>query len=248
MAFLVKPTIDKIAQKHIEHIEKEADYKVKFRGFPTVLFWPKTFSTDRLDQVIAETFDIHDWHYYQKKHTKIEKGDILLDVGTAEGLFPLTVIDKCKHVYMVEPSRIFYNSLQQTFAKYKEKLTIFHVAVGNEDGVIAFDEDSLDGKVAETSKANTYSIDISKIDSLFKNDERITYLKADIEGFEEEMLKGAEQTIKRNKPKIAITTYHTQNNPDEIISIIKGFVPEYNYYIKGIYEKTPKPVMIHFWI
>jgi hypothetical protein len=62
------------------------------------------------------------------------------------------------------------------------------------------------------------------------------------------MLKGAEQTIKDNKPKIAITTYHTQNDPNEIISIIKGFVPEYNYYVKGIYELAPKPVMIHFWI
>jgi hypothetical protein len=89
---------------------------------------------------------------------------------------------------------------------------------------------------------------INKVDTLFNKVEKITYLKADIEGFEAEMLKGAEQTIKRNKPKIAITTYHTQNNPEEIISIIKEFVPEYNYYVKGIYEKTPKPVMIHFWI
>ena len=62
------------------------------------------------------------------------------------------------------------------------------------------------------------------------------------------MLKGAEQTIKNNKPKIAITAYHTQNDPNEIIAIIKGFVPEYNYYVKGIYEMDPKPVMIHFWI
>ena len=73
-------------------------------------------------------------------------------------------------------------------------------------------------------------------------------MKADIEGFELEMLKGAEQTIKNNKPKIAITTYHTQNNPKEIIDLIKSFVPEYNYYVKGIYEQTPKPVLIHFWI
>ena len=84
--------------------------------------------------------------------------------------------------------------------------------------------------------------------NLKKKGEKITYLKADIEGFEAEMLKGAELTIKRNKPKIAITTYHTQNDPKEIIDLITGFVPEYKFYVKGIYEKTPKPVMIHFWI
>ncbi len=248
LRFLIKPTINTIAKKHIAKIEEKEDFLINFFEFPTIVHWPKSFSTNRLDQVIAETFDKNDWHYYQKEHTVIEKDDILLDIGTAEGLFPLTVIDKCKHIYMVEPSRIFTSCLNKTFAKFTDKITIFNVAVGNEDGIISFDEDSLDGKVTDENILNSYKTEIFKIDSLFKNNEKITFLKADIEGFEQEMLKGAEQTIKRNKPKIAITTYHTQNNPEEIISLIKGFVPEYNYYVKGIYEKTPKPVLIHFWI
>jgi hypothetical protein len=138
--------------------------------------------------------------------------------------------------------------LSKTFSNYTDKVTILNTAVGNEDGTINFNENSLEGMVSHEINDNTEKVSISKIDSLFKNDEKITFLKADIEGFEEEMLKGAEQTIKRNKPKIAITTYHTQNNPQEIIKIIKGFVPEYNYYVKGIYSVTPKPILIHFWI
>jgi FkbM family methyltransferase len=246
--FLTKPKINGIAKTHIETIEKKAEYEINFHNFKDVLYWPIGFSLNRLDQVIAETLDKNDWHYYQKKHTEVENGEIILDIGTAEGLFPLTVMDKCEHVYMIEPSKIFFNCLNKTFKNQKSKITIFNVAVGNQDGVIPFDENSLDGKVALENEKNTYNINISKIDSLLKNNQRITYLKADIEGFEQEMLKGAEKTIKRNKPKIAITTYHTQNDPDEIVSIIKGFVPEYNYYVKGIYEKTPKPVLIHFWI
>ena len=35
---------------------------------------------------------------------------------------------------------------------------------------------------------------------------------------------------------------------DEIIALIKSFVPEYNYFVKGIHGEEPKPVMIHFWI
>jgi FkbM family methyltransferase len=245
--FLVKPKINIIAKKNIDTITKKTEYEIKLLNFIDILYWPKVFSLNRLDQVIAETLDKNDWHYYQKKHTEVEKGEIILDIGTAEGLFPLTVIDKCEHVYMIEPSKIFHHCLNKTFVNYKNKITLFNVAVGNEDGVIPFDENSLDGKVALENQNNTYQIGINKIDTLLKN-KKITYLKADIEGFELEMLKGAEETIKGNKPKIAITTYHTQNDPKEIISIIKSFVPEYNYYVKGIYEKTPKPVLIHFWI
>ena len=246
--FLTKPKINTIAKQHIKTIHLNDEYEVLFHAFPHKLFWPKSFTINRLDQVIAETFDPKDWHYYQKKQTPIEKGEILLDIGTAEGLFPLTVVDVCNHIYIVEPSTTFNKCLKKTFSNHLDKVTIFNTAIGNEDGVITFNEDSLDGMISDVTTDDSQQISINKVDTLFKNGEKITYLKADIEGFEAEMLKGAEQTIKRNKPKIAITTYHTQNDPKEIIDLITGFVPEYKYYVKGIYEKTPKPVMIHFWI
>jgi len=249
LRFLIKPKINALAKSFISQINyNDNEVEVKFKTSKDSLFWPKTFSLKRFNQVVCESFDTNDWHYYQKEHTEVEDGEIILDIGTAEGLFPLIVMNKCKHIYMVEPSKIFCTCLTKTFSQYKDKITVFNVAVGNEDAIISFDENSLDGKVANETDDNTYKININKIDSLFTNNEKITYLKADIEGFEQEMLKGAEQTIKRNKPKIAITTYHTQNDPKEIIDIIKSFVPEYNYYVKGIYEKTPKPVMIHFWV
>lgn len=247
LQFLTKPKINAIAKKHIQNIQLNDYYEVSFNAFSNKLFWPKNFTVDRLDQVIAETFDPNDWHFYQKEQTPIEKGEILLDIGTAEGLFPLTVVDTCNHIYMVEPSTTFHKCLNKTFSNHLDKVTIFNTAIGNEDGMITFNEDSLDGMISDV-KNDSQLMSINKVDTLFKKGERITYLKADIEGFEAEMLKGAEQTIKRNKPKIAITTYHTQNDPKEIIDLITGFVPEYKYYVKGIYEKTPKPVMIHFWI
>lgn len=249
MSFLVKPKINTIAKKYVTSITKnESNFELKFTNTPDSLFWPENFSLNRLDQVICETMDANDWHFYQKQGTVIEQDEYLLDIGTAEGLFPLTVVEKCKQIYMIEPSKVFYECLNKTFKNHTEKIAIYNVAVGNEDGLISFDENSLDGKVAIENQENTYKISINKIDTLLSNNQKVTYLKADIEGFESEMLKGAEQTIKRNKPKIAITTYHTQNDPKEIIDLIKGFVPEYKYYVKGIYEKTPKPVMIHFWV
>ncbi|WP_294733580.1 FkbM family methyltransferase [uncultured Flavobacterium sp.] len=246
--FLTKPKINSIAKRYIDKVVNKEDYHISFKGTDKVLYWPKEFPLNRLDQVVCETFDTSDWHYYQKEHTVIQEGEILLDIGTAEGLFSLLEIDKCDHIYMVEPGGKFYKTLQKTFKPYKNKTSISNVAVGNEDTEVLFSDDSLTGKVVEGNEASVQKIDLRKIDTLLSNNERITYLKADIEGFEEQMLEGAELTIKRNKPRIAITTYHGENDPKEIIRIIKSFVPEYKYYVKGIYEETPKPVLIHFWI
>jgi FkbM family methyltransferase len=244
--FLTNPKINSIASKYIANIKENIyDVEIIFNNINGILYWPKNFTINRLKQIICETFDENDWHYYQKKHTEVKKGEIILDIGTAEGLFPLAVIDKCKHIYMIEPSTSFFTCLKKTFKNHSDKTTFFNTAVGNEDSWVTFDENSIEGMISKDESLN--KISINKVDTLMQ-DKKITYLKADIEGFEQEMLKGAEQTIKINKPKIAITTYHDGNNPKEIIALIKSYVPEYNYYYKGIYEMTPKPVMIHFWI
>lgn len=248
LAFLIKPKVNNIAKRYIRNIEQQGNFfEVSFNTISKTLFWPISFPIAGINQVTAETFDKKDWHYYQKEHTEIEDGEILLDIGTAEGLFPLVVLDKCRHIYMVEPSVIFFEALQKTFAGYSDKTTIFKTATGENDGEVFFEEGALAGQVSK-NQTGSNKVKISKIDTLFNQGQKITYLKADIEGFEQEMLKGAEKTIKQNKPKIAITTYHPENNSDEIIKLIKSYVPEYKYYVKGIHGEEPKPVMIHFWI
>jgi FkbM family methyltransferase len=246
-SFLVKPKVDVIAKRYIKNVSSNNEYsEISFHAISNILYWPNKFSVNGMNQVTSETFDVKDWHYYQYETTKIENNEILLDIGTAEGLFPLTVIDKCKHIYMIEPSKIFIKSLEKTFDKFQEKTTIINSAVGSIDNEVFFNEDSLDGQVSINNNGN-HKISLSKIDTLFK-DKKITYLKADIEGFEQEMLLGAAETIKANKPKIAITTYHKENDPENIINLIKSYVPEYKYFVKGIHGEEPKPVMIHFWI
>lgn len=246
--FITKPTTKKIASQYIERIEKKSFYEVKFKNNSEILFWPLEFDIDSIYQVTSETFDSHDWHYYRKTHTPIVEGEILLDIGTAEGLFPLMVAQSCKKIYLVEPSKLFSECLERTFEPYKEKVLIHNVAIGDADGVINFSEDSLIGRIGDHKESSKNEIEIKKIDSIIPQNQKITYIKADIEGFEYEMLKGAEKTIKNNKPKIAITTYHKENDAQQMIDLILSYVPEYKFYVKGIFEQGPKPVMIHFWI
>lgn len=244
--FLFKPQVLALANTYIKEIVEHTDgWTVTFKSIPQTLYWPKECPVEGIYQVSTETFDTRDWHYYQKKHTEVMDGEVLVDVGAAEGLFALSVIDRCEKAILIEPNDFFVFALKKTFSGYREKVTIHPVAVGETPGVIHFDPNSLTGKIdAETGMEK----ELNTIDALLRDEKKITFLKADVEGFEESMLKGAEQTIKKHRPKLAITSYHPENNPQEIIRIIKGFVPEYNHTVKGIIETGGKPVMIHFWI
>lgn len=61
-----------------------------------------------------------------------------------------------------------------------------------------------------------------------------TYLKADIEGSEMRMLRGAENTIKNFHPKLAISVYHKR---DDLLTIPK--------FISGLYHKYRFGLRMH---
>ncbi len=151
--------------------------------------------------------------------------EYILDIGTAEGLMPLSIASKAAKLILIEPNRHFQEALKYTFAPFKEKVRIIHSAVGKEQGVVFFQDASLSSVVSQENE-QTYQVPINTIDSLLAEESRITYLKADIEGFEYDMLLGAEATIRKHKPKIAITSYHNENKHEEIIALIKSYVPD----------------------
>ncbi|MCM2268263.1 MAG: FkbM family methyltransferase [Elusimicrobiales bacterium] len=59
-----------------------------------------------------------------------------------------------------------------------------------------------------------------------------TFIKLDVEGAELEALKGAAETIKRNRPKLAVCVYHKPGDLFEIPLFIRSLVPEYRLYLR----------------
>jgi FkbM family methyltransferase len=242
--FLLKPKLKIIGLRYIDSMEKSTQFlKVKFKTLSDELYWPVEYDEVGVFQVSAETFDYSDWHNYQSIF-KVLPSDTVLDVGAAEGLFALCVIKKCKHVILVEPNSRFIEALKETFAPYYKLVELHEVAVSDKEGIITFSETSLSGSINSTQGR---VVKVGTIDEIVAQ-RRIDFLKADIEGNELSMLKGAINTIMQNKPRIVVTTYHDANNADQIIALIKSYVPDYNYKKRGIFHKQGKPVTVHFWV
>lgn len=63
-------------------------------------------------------------------------------------------------------------------------------------------------------------------------DRDVTFLKMDIEGAEKEALLGARKTIKRCRPKLAISVYHKPEDIWELPELILDIYPDYELYIR----------------
>ena len=63
-------------------------------------------------------------------------------------------------------------------------------------------------------------------------DEPVTLLKMDVEGAEQNALKGCKNIIQEKKPKLAICIYHNVDDLWEIPIMIKQLVPEYKLFVR----------------
>ena len=143
--------------------------------------------------------DLASPHRYETSDFKVEQGDIVVDAGVAEGNFALSVVDRAKKLYLFEPDSEWVEPLLLTFAPFKEKVTIEHSYI--------------------SAKSNG-TTEIS-LDDYF-GDKKIDFIKADIEGAEPLLLEGAKRIMEKDSPKIAICTYHRQDDAENCKKILES--------------------------
>ncbi|TLD82003.1 FkbM family methyltransferase [Helicobacter sp. MIT 05-5293] len=90
--------------------------------------------------------------------------------------------------------------------------------------------------ISQRNATQTEEVEIITLDSYIKEHNlEVGFIKVDIEGFELEFLKGAEKTIKEQKPAMLISIYH---NPEHFL-YIKPMIESWNL---GYQFKIYKPI------
>lgn len=247
--FLTGPTCSANSHEYIESVEQGQEWiTVRLRGVSRPLYWPKDQPMYSLYMVLSEALDQRNWHYYEVPETRVTSDDIVADCGAAEGIFSLLVQPRARHVYAIEPAPHWTDSLRRTFAE-APNVTVMPVGVGDVAGTAFLSGGALDSVVSDTRTEGGQEITVETIDRLFaERDRPLTYLKADLEGFELSMLAGAKHSIARYRPKIAITTYHVVEHAREIATFLQRVEPAYRIRTKGIDAVTGSPVMLHAWV
>jgi len=161
--------------------------------------------------------------------TKLVKdGDIVLDVGANVGIHTVafSIAAGTGYVYAFEPVVEMARRLSENCALNRvENVTILPCALGasnedlnmsvNVDGVALEGTSSLVQSVHVVENPEFYqnrSVKVRTLDSLLGElgiDDRIDFIKMDVEGFETYILEGATKTLKKNKP-IMIIEAHSQ--------------------------------------
>lgn len=95
----------------------------------------------------------------------------------------------------------------------------------------------------EGAKHEKITLDTVAIDDVL-NGRKATFIKMDIEGSELDALHGAEKTIKKYKPFLAICVYHKKEDLITILPYLKSIVPEYKMYLRH-HSKTASDLVLY---
>lgn len=124
--------------------------------------------------------------------------------------------------------------LIEEWALDSESIELVNAGLGQNDCVMS--ATSLGGQLtnlalSHDTGASQTKVGIVSLDS-FLDGHSVSFIKADIEGMETQLLKGAQSTIHRDKPKIAICVYHYPTDIPEIANYLSVLVPDYRFALR----------------
>jgi FkbM family methyltransferase len=146
---------------------------------------------------LTETYEKDVWRSLMGE---LHPGNVFADVGVYIGLYTVAVarrVGTAGHVYGFEPDPVSYGHALEHIKlnSLQDHVTLIHAAVGESDKPVFFKFAAESGHIATSKDNDVTKVDCVRLDQFF-SDEKLDILKIDVEGFEEEVLKGAVGLLK----------------------------------------------------
>ena len=172
----------------------------------------------------------------------IKSGTDSIDVGVYRGVYSYEMSKYSEKVHSFEPNPIIFKYINKNLKKFIKNIHLYNFALSNQNKTMnlkipirnsnsnkeIFEEYYEMGKATIHNENNfenyeNFEIQTKKIDEL-NFDNKISFIKIDVEGHELEVIEGAINTIKRDKPVllVEIEKQYTKKEVAESINFINS--------------------------
>jgi len=183
---------------------------------------------------------------YDYSFAHASPGDIVIDCGAHIGGFTRVALQaKARLVVAVEPEKSNIAAFRRNFARELKsgKVILVEKGIWDKTGILPLHlsktGDSHSVAIPQNS-GRDQGIEVVTLDSIVKNLNlpRVDFVKMDIEGSEQNALAGASHTLKQWHPRLAISSYHKQGDPQAICALVWSLWPA---YLTGSKDRTRGP-------
>ena len=170
--------------------------------------------------------------YFDLPEMRPQKEEIFVDAGSFDGKTSLLFqkwAGKNSFVYAFEPDLQNSRVCRNNFEKEGIKNIVIEKGLWKEKGRLQFCVEA-NGASAVSTDGKEY-IDVTTLDEEIR-DNKISFIKMDIEGSEEEALLGAKRVIKKNLPKLAISIYHRPEDIWRLPQLVLALNDNYRLFLR----------------
>jgi FkbM family methyltransferase len=164
------------------------------------------------------------------------KEEVFVDCGAFDGDSTQEFIKRRSgsfgQIIAIEPDPVNYRALEAQLSalpfEMVSRIQVVQSAVGSKREKVTF---NATGTAASSIGEGSYEVHCAPLDEILE-DFKPTFIKMDIEGAEPDALLGARKVIERNKPVLAICTYHAQEHLWQIPLMIQSFCDDYQFLFR----------------
>jgi FkbM family methyltransferase len=192
--------------------------ELSFRGKK---FYINVYDTDS-EWLFLDELDI------AEKYWNVKEGDVVVDVGASYGVYTIySLLLGATYVYAFEPN------------KYKFKIMLENIFSNNLGGevnpIMSFVGD---GTIKPFNlQPTTESKEGLPLDSLIPITHKINWIKVDVEGYELEVIRGAQNIIEQHKPNLYIedhTSIYDFVKTEQKMDKLKDIIKPYGYNFESV--------------
>ena len=168
----------------------------------------------------------------------ITPGTDSVDIGVYRGVYSYEMSKYSRLVHAFEPNPILFNNIAKNLKKIIKNIIFYDWALSDKDELASlkvpirnkkynknnFEEYFQMGKASihgknKINEFESFDIKSKQLDN-FNFDNKISFIKIDVEGHEAEVIKGSEKTIRDNKP-ILLVEIEEQYTQKKVIDTLK---------------------------
>lgn len=209
-----------VNHKIADYISRKSGDLIRKRGNKQMAIYANEYIGIQINQFgYFEDDELGTLFEYLDPLTDIFAEGTAIDIGANIGNHSLYFSSRFKNVQAFEPNpRTF--SLLKFNTEFLDNVECYPIGLGDIEGTFSLRQDSMNPALASikynpSPHCKSIQIPVKTLDELnIGKKEGICLMKMDVEGFEENVIKGGEQTLKNNQP-IVVLEQHKSEFTDE---------------------------------
>lgn len=198
---------------------------------------------DRIDTWLLESYSLHNL-------CEVEPGDTVFDCGTYTGNTSVYFAQKTGetgHVYGFEPAPSTFEDYSENIRSYAN-ITPINAGLTDKSKILdastvmAFAANGTGARLADDGDVD---VPVTAIDIFCETRgiQRVDFIKMDVESAEADVLRGATETIRAYRPKMALSAYHKPEDLFELPQLVSSICPGYKFTLRHYSEGPHETVL-----